>query len=371
MKMTNATGTVLLAAVLVTAAVRAEDAVTNRASIPTDHLSFYTNYVSIYTNHVSIYTNELTILANRLSLSARFGFNISGKFKGIGNGLFTVPAPNPRRTLDGDAYNYDDGYVLTDSSGNFGGETRYWGYDDSASQILGNTVLLSRISSVSGKDQSADPTPGAELVYSRHLGVSGSKRYGLEIAVNYQSISFSDHSAYSATRVRDAFPYEPGTTLPTNSYQGRFDAPGFILGDTPVGSSTSVAVITGNHRFDGDLWGGRFGPYLEFPVTERLNISLSAGLALGLLDAEASWSESATLPSGGIVSASGKGSDFDMLWGGYARADAAYDLGKNWSLLFGLQFQSLGRYDHNIAGREVELDLRTSIFVTVGLGKSF
>src|SRR6266699_1485286 len=129
MKMTNATGTVLLAAVLVTAAVRAEDAVTNRLSISTD-------YVSIYTNHVSIYTNELTILANRLSLSARFGFNISGKFKGIGNGLFTVPAPNPRRTLDGDAYNYDDGYVLTDSSGNFGGETRYWGYDDSASQIL-------------------------------------------------------------------------------------------------------------------------------------------------------------------------------------------------------------------------------------------
>jgi len=83
MKMTNATGTVLLAAVLVTAAVRAEDAVTNRLSISTDHLSFYTNYVSIYTNHVSICTNDLTILANRLSLSARFGFNISGKFKGI------------------------------------------------------------------------------------------------------------------------------------------------------------------------------------------------------------------------------------------------------------------------------------------------
>src|SRR6266498_5492375 len=229
------------AALLVAATANAE------AQESTDHLSFYTNYVSIYTNYVSIYTNEPNILDNRLSLSARFGFNISGKFKGIGNGLFTVPAPNPRRTLDGDAYNYDDGYVLTDSSGNFGGETRYWGYDDSASQILGNTVLLSRISSVSGKDQSADPTLGAELVYSRHLGVSGSKRYGLEIAINYQSISFSDHSAYSATRVTDAFPYEPGTTLPTNSYQGRFDAPGFLLGDTPVGSSTFVVLLYGNH----------------------------------------------------------------------------------------------------------------------------
>ncbi len=127
MKMTNTIGTVLFAAaLLVTAAVRAEDPVT-------------------------ISTNGPSIVANRLSLSARFGFNISGKFKGIGNGLFTVPAPNPRRTLDGDAYNYDDGYVLTDSSGNFGGETRYWGYDDSASQILGNTVQPRR-------DAGAGPT---------------------------------------------------------------------------------------------------------------------------------------------------------------------------------------------------------------------
>jgi len=243
--------------------------------------------------------------------------------------------------------------------------------------------LLSRstgISSVSGKDHSADPTLGGELVYSRQLGVIGvneRERYGLEFAVNYQSISFSDRSAYAAnlTRLTDAYAFEPGTTPPA-PYQGSYTGPGFLLNYLPTGPSvTSVVpggtVITGNHRFDGDLWGGRFGPYLEFPVTERLNISLSAGLALGLLDAEASWSESATLPSGGIVGTSGKGSDLDLLYGPYARADAAYDLGKNWSLLFGLQFQSLGRYDHNIAGREVELDLRSSIFVTVGLGKSF
>ena len=98
---------------------------------------------------------------------------------------------------------------------------------------------------------------------------------------------------------------------------------------------------------------------------------MSAGLALGWLDAEASWSENGALPGGGSVSASGKGSDFDTLWGGYARADAVYDLGKQWRLLGGVQFQSLGKYDHNFGGREVELDLRTSIFVTVGLGVSF
>src|SRR6266404_2468854 len=46
-------------------------------------------------------------ITNRLSLSARFGFNISARFKG----LSTLPLPaNHRTTGHGDSYNYDDGY---------------------------------------------------------------------------------------------------------------------------------------------------------------------------------------------------------------------------------------------------------------------
>jgi hypothetical protein len=345
---------------------------------------------SDFTNRLSISTNQLNIFTNRLSLSARFGFNISGKFKGIGGGLVTDPAPNPKRTPsqpgkpNGDPYNYEDGYVLTDISGNSGGTTTYWGYD-SASQISGNTILLNNSignSTVSGDDESASPTYGGELVYNRHLGESGRKRYGLEIAFNYQSINFSDHSAYAAnlTRVRDAYAFEPGTSppevTPGHPFQGSYEGPGFELDSMPTGPTVTYTdpggiVISGSHRFDANLWGLRFGPYLEFPVNERINVSLSAGLAVGWLDAEASWSESGTLPSGGIVSESGHGSDFDTLWGGYARADASYDLGKKWSLLGGLQFQTLGEYNHDFDGRKVELDLRSSIFLTVGLGKSF
>src|SRR5258708_1507516 len=86
-------------------------------------------------------TNHL----NHLTLSARLGFNISATFKGFS----TAPLASTRVTPHGDRYNYDDGYVLTDISGNAGGQTWYWGYDDSSSQISGNTVLLSR-STLSG-----------------------------------------------------------------------------------------------------------------------------------------------------------------------------------------------------------------------------
>src|SRR6266853_6557249 len=85
------------------------------------------------------------VATNRFTVSARLGLNISAKFKGLS---LALPPAAPRPTPDGAAYNYDDGYVLTDISGNFGGQTWYWGYDNSARQISGNNVLLSGNSSV-------------------------------------------------------------------------------------------------------------------------------------------------------------------------------------------------------------------------------
>src|SRR6266498_3609580 len=63
---------------------------------------------------------------NRVSLSLRLGLGISARFKGIGGSLqASAPAANGRRTPDGDRYNYDNGYVLTDLSGNVGNQTWY------------------------------------------------------------------------------------------------------------------------------------------------------------------------------------------------------------------------------------------------------
>src|ERR1043165_6238819 len=117
-------------------------------------------------------------VTNRLSLSARFAFNVSARFKGLN--MFPSPV-STRKTPQGDGYNYDNGYVLTDGSGNFGGQTWYWGYDDSTRQISGNNILMSR-SAVAGGASSVtiedDPAYGAELAYNRLLGMKGSLRFG-------------------------------------------------------------------------------------------------------------------------------------------------------------------------------------------------
>ena len=321
-------------------------------------------------------------VTNRVTFSARFGFNISARFKGNAG---TLPTPvTTRTTARGDRYNYDDGYVLTDSSGNYGGQTWYWGYDNSASQIWGDNVLLSR-STPSGNFSSdsfdSDPSYGFEITYNRYLGAKGRLRFGLEAAANYLNLSLDDSStiAGSVRRVTDAYPFTPGTTppaaTPSNPYQGSHDGPGFVIGDAPVSSTTAVVpgglTISGKREFDADIWGAHVGPYVDFPFADNFNVWVSAGVAIGWVNGDASWNETVRLPGVGGVSSSGKGSHDDFLWGGFAGANVSWDFYKQWSLVGGVQYQNLGDYEHNFGARKVEVDLSNSIFVTVGLSWRF
>lgn len=340
--------------------------------------------------------DQLTRLdsTNRLTLSLRFGFNITGKFTGLGGSLNPgAPPANGQRTPHGDPYNYDNGYVHPDISGSGDGLTWYWGYNNSAAapagQISGNTILLDR-TTASGlpSEQSADAAqnPGFELAYDRQLGVKENwhhLRYGLEGAVNYQPISFNvgGHFQGSLVQATDAYPFTPGTTPPAATpaipYQGSYEGPGFVIGTTPTSLPTVVTpglLLFVQDHLDANLWGFRLGPYVELPFgkEEQFNLHLSAGLALGLLSANASWQETLTLPNGGGTTVtSGGGNNFDILWGGYLGVDGAYQISRRWGVVAGVQFQDLGTYNHNFGGRAAELDLSQSVFVKVGVSWSF
>jgi hypothetical protein len=321
-------------------------------------------------------TNRL----NRFSFNARFGLNISAKFKRARSMSLTAP---PRTTPDGNRYNYDDGYVLTDISGNAGGQTWNWGYDQPG-QIAGNTILmhhstvLADAPSATGVNED-NPQSGFEFTYDRELGNRDKLHYGLEAAVNYMNISLKENSAFSGnvSRLTDAYPYTPGTTPPLTppSYQGSFNGPGFVLGSTPVSSTSALipggATIVDQRNFDADIWGFRLGPYAEYPLSQNIDLWFSGGLAAALVDGSASWKETASIAGGGTVFGSGGGSDLDLLWGGYLSAKVSWQLSKRWSAEGGVQYQYLGTYEHNFGGQVMQLDLSKSVFITVGLGYSF
>jgi hypothetical protein len=321
-------------------------------------------------------TNQL----NRFSFDARLGFNITARFKNLGR---LSLAPNGRTTPSGDPYNYEDGYVLRDVSGNYGGQTWYWGYDQPG-QISGNTILLSR-NGVAGNSASPagvdgdDANLGAEFTYNRELGRCGRKSWGIEAAANYLNVCFDDRSSFAAASARtaDAYPFTPGTTPPLTPppYQGSYGGAGFVIGDAPVSSSaqfTAVgATVAGRRRFDADVWGFRLGPYGDYALSRKWNLSLSAGVAAGLVNAEASWDERVSMNGTTVATGRGQGSDLSVLWGGYVSGKLAWRFSQHWKAEAGAQFQTLSKYERAISGRTVELDLRQSLFVVAGFSYSF
>lgn len=320
---------------------------------------------------------------NRVSLSLRVPFNIQARF----SGAMTIGAPAvPRTTPNGATYNYDDGYVFNDVSGSGDGLTWYWGYDDSASQVDGanNAVLLSRATgnaSLSAPDMDGNGALGFELAYNRDLFGGETTRFGFEATLNYVGLSLDSSASYRAcgTRVVDSFAFTPGTTPPGASpgsgYQGTFNGPGFVIGNTPFRSTTTlgtpVGTVTGSRNLDATLWGTRIGPTFEWHFAEKFSLTLSGGLAIGLVDVDASWNETLTLDAGGTFTDTGSGSDNDLRLGFYAAAGVVWNFTERWSVVGGAQYQNLGKYTQSFGSRTVELDLSKSIFVTLGIGYSF
>jgi hypothetical protein len=322
---------------------------------------------------------------NRVGLSYRAGFNIKASFKNLGG--FTAGSV-PQTTPDGDTYNYDDGYNLTDSSGNALGLTTYFGYQN-AGQIQGGgtQLVLSRSSAAgnaSSKDVSDDPHHGVELTYAREIRRGDNYRWGVEGALNWLPVGISDRRALngSVTTLRDAFtiPFQPMTmtpiTLPAAPYEGPFlgnmSTPSIGATPTPLAPITTAgaSAISGRREMDADVFGLRLGPYVEFPLGERCAVSLSGGLAVLAVNSDFSFRESVTVGAS-TVNSRGAGSDSDVLVGGYVGAQFTYALNDRWGLFAGAQFQGAGKFSQKVGGRKAELDFGQSIFVTLGASYSF
>src|SRR5581483_9387123 len=189
---------------------------------------------------------------NRLTLSLRYALNFNAKFKGVATGLVPNSSGAGSRTPDGAPYNYTDGYVLTDSTGNFGGQTSYWGYNDAAQYDSGASTFT--LHSAPSESSAKDKPLGLELTYDRQFGEKDdwhNLRYGVEAAVNYMNISLSDNDTSGNTVVYN-FGGIPGDQPPPG-FQGSFNGnPGDPVIVVPPVSSTPGAFIS-HDKFSGNL----------------------------------------------------------------------------------------------------------------------
>jgi hypothetical protein len=316
---------------------------------------------------------------NRVAFNFRTAFNVDVEFKNVG----AFPsAAGTRLTPDGDPFNYDDGYVLVDSSGNALGYTRYWGYDN-ASQLPGDNTIVMHETSSEGASESSESGPefGVELSYSRELGRGEKWRWGVEAVFGYMNVSVQDSGSSSLGVSRLSVPYQlpmlPGggyvTPPPAPYYHGADLSPegNPVIVATPLGSSVEAmqAATTGTRSFEANILSLRLGPYLEFPLNERWSLAFGGGLAVAQVNSDFSFTEAVDLP--GVPVASGSGSNGDLVLGGYASATVFCKLNEVWALFGGAQFQSMEDYTHSENGREAVLNMGQSVFVTVGASFSF
>ena len=316
----------------------------------------------------------------RVSLSYRAGFNISASFSGLG-GFTPTSNPGSAGRITGApgavVRTYDDGFIGIDVSGNAGNSTTYWGYNDQASQWIGDTIQMHSSSSAadvrSGKTD-GDPQHGAELSAIFALGSSARWSWGLEAAANWTDISIQDSRPLSGSVATLTHAYSLGGVIPPVTpppYTGSVAGPGPLLSDVAVDVSGAAAAggasVTGTRTLSGSVYGMRLGPALDYDISDRWSVGVGGGFALGFIDNEFSFFETVTIPGLGSQSHNGRGSDTDWLYGGYVRGQINFRLCKFASVFGAAEFNHLGAFDQTVGGKSAHLDLGRAVYASAGL----
>jgi len=328
--------------------------------------------------------------------SFRLGFNINASFKNSGayNGQgHLVPVPgqglqyqngNPNGDANGNR-TYEDGYIWRDSSGNTLGYSRYWGYDSASQYNPANGTIAMHSSSSPGVDSSGrngDPALGFEISYQRDFDTKPDRRWGIEATFNYMNVGIHDDAPLTGrgTFLTDSY------QLPTTEGGGFVIAPPApyahgpdlsasgnpVITSTPASRTMDPVVtrITGSRNLDANVFGWHVGPYFVVPLGSKAALEVSGGLAVAVVLSDFNFSETIMTPTVQASVAHGN-SQSQVGAGGFVSGNFTLALSERWKILAGCQFQNVGRYDNEVAGRQARLDLSKSVFVCAGAIFSF
>lgn len=297
---------------------------------------------------------------NHLSFGPSFGLNYKAEFKD--NSTY-FNAVNPGQPISGVSHIYDDGYVGVDISGNLDGLTTYWGYQN-ASQDVGGGIEYHARQPVEDSSSEDFPQYGFEIIYQRILGdfsKDNSGLWGLEVGFGYTNIKLDNHLG-SVSVMIDTFPI--GVVPPSPGYNGSFDGPGALLGDTPVRTYGNTAIMS-NQKLDGDLFSIRMGPFTEWKLTSHLNVAASVGLVVAPTRLNFYYDEIGSMIGGHSID--GHASKSRVLYGPYVSVNLRYDYNESWSVFAGAQYQSLNDMNLSAGSRVARFDTGNTVNLTAGV----
>ena len=269
------------------------------------------------------------------------------------------------------------GFNRVDATGNAGGATQFWGYDQ-ASQVVGDSLVMSSYSATGqGRIQEVTDAPhwGAELTYARELGWNSSYWWGVEIGLSWTDLSIKEQSTMQgdATVLRDAYALN-GMVPPAAPYAGTFGGAGPRLSDSPertMQTLSGAAQTMGKYELDGSMYVMRVGLIYETPFSSWLALQFGGGVAGGYVDSTFSFEETTNLAGARQSVIRGSDQADDFVGGAYAHGGLAFHFHENFMASVGLQYNYLGTFSQEAAGREAELDFSSALYLSIGLGVTF
>lgn len=292
----------------------------------------------------------------------------------------------PQPLGGGQNYNYDDGFVRLDSTGNAGGNTWNWGRDNAAQfDAAGGGSIAMSISngqangSASGEDDLAAGFEGfVYLEFGEVPGLDlggGPARWGLKANLHYASISIDSSGTVAAgvSRITDTFQLG-GVVPPQAPFAGSFNGPGPVISDSPTRASSIIpggATVTGSREVDVDLFGMTVGPYLEVPVGSRVLVSLESGFSLAVADGYYKFNSATTIPGAGTQTNAGSDSETTLLPGVSAGLSVFFQATDAWSVYGGARYQYYYPFEIDAGTSQAELDFGAAFVLSAGAAFNF
>jgi len=310
------------------------------------------------------------------------------EFSGFGNFQNPFPVPAP---AGGTNYFYTDGSVQVDSSGNAGGLTSFWAYNNTAqydATAFGGqgAINYSTLSSgVSGAGSVVDNNVAAAAGFEMHgyldLGevafipaADGRKAsWGLRTGLQYARVNNSNNAGQVAGvgTITDSFNLN-GVIPPLAPYAGTFLGPGPLLGDTPTRTTgTAVAAISGYRQLDVSLFVSTFGSYLALPVTKKLDVMLEGGGLLALASGGYTYESTVSVPGVGTQVSGGQKHSTKLLPGVYTSVGLAWHLTDQFSLQGSVRYQFMRQFSLNSNGSNANLSFDSAMVLSLGVTYKF
>ncbi len=340
---------------------------------------------------------EAQELASSSPMRWRFGagyapmIGLRTEFRGFGNFNSAPALPAP---ASGVTYNYLNGFVGVDSSGNAGGFTTFFSYDNNAQYdpaAFAGDGALNFIGVAGGNDPGGHISEanvaaagGFDLFGYLHVGtldiplaagVNRPATWGWRVGAQYARINEKNSDTLSAgmATVTDSyntggFPPPPGPY--TGPFAGGF---GYTLPDSPALRTFggANALISGSRQLDVHILASQFGTYAEIPLTEKLDLMIEGGAILALAHGSYRYETNVTVPGAGTLASNGYETRTKLLPGLYVGMGLMYHVTDRLGIQAAGRYQYMRSFEINANGSTASLSFQSAFTLSLSAVYTF